>query len=339
MDYQGAQAMTRSSRTLGQLTFLLVPAFCCGTVAATDSSDATTSAVNFTGPLLTPNPQNLPAGTWLVEPYLIHNSSSDAYNDQWDRYAKDEGTGQWLTIVPVFYGVTDRLQLQLTAGLARSDSAGSHTSGFGLTDTTISAQYMLIAPDKSRDIPAVSVRYSHQFPTGPYDHLGSNPLNGTGNGASTDTFSVLAQQYIWFPNGRPLRVRAAVSYTLPPNQVAINGVSVYGTPQDFRGQIRLGSSFGVSVGAEYSIDPQWVLALDVAYNRVYASQLQGVQDTGTALVPLESRNPTSKVVSLAPAIEYNFNDRIGVIGGVQFSAAGRNSDAFITPQVAVNMVF
>lgn len=331
--------MTRPSRRLGQFAFLLIPAFCCGAAIATDTSDASASTVNFTGPLLTPNPQSLPAGTWLVEPYLIHNSSNDAYNDQWDRYAKDERTGKWLTIVPVFYGVTDRLQLQLTAGMAHSTSSGSHSDGLGWTDTTLTAQYMLVAPDKNRRIPAVSVRYSHQFPTGPYDRLGSNPLNGTGNGASTDSFSVLAQQYVWLPDGRPLRVRAIVSYTLPPSLVDIDGVSVYGTPQDFHGRVRLGSAFGMSVGAEYSIDPQWVLAFDVAYNRVYASQLQGVQNTGTALVPFELRNPTSKVVSLAPAIEYNFNDRIGVIGGVQFSATGRNSDAFVTPQVAVNMVF
>lgn len=331
--------MTRRSRLFGPFVFFVVPAFCCSVAVATDSSDSSTSAVNFTGPLLTSNPQNLPAGTWLVEPYLIHNSSSDAYNDQWDRYAKDEGTGQWLTIVPVFYGVTDRLQLQLTAGVARTDSAGSHTDGLGITDTTVSAQYMFMAPDKSRNTPAVSVKYSHQFPTGPHDRLGSNPFNGTGNGASTDTFSLLAQQYVWFANGRPLRLRAAISYTLPPSQVDLNGTSVYGTPQDFHGRVRLGSSLGISTGAEYSIDSKWVLALDVAYNRVYASQLRGVQTVGTRLIALESRTPTSQVVSLAPAVEYNFNDRFGVIGGVQFSATGRNSDAFVTPQVALNMVF
>ncbi len=312
---------------------------CCSVAVAADTSDSSTSAVNFTGPLLTSNPQNLPAGVWLVEPYLIHNSSSDAYNDQWDRYAKDEGTGQWLTIVPLFYGVTDRLQLQLTAGVARTDAGGSHTDGLGITDTTVSAQYMILAPNKDKTTPAVSVKYSHQFPTGAYDRLGSNPLNGTGNGASTDTFSLLAQQYVWFANGRPLRIRAAISYSLPPRQVDINGISVYGTPQDFHGRARLGSAFGVSTGAEYSFNSAWVAAFDVAYNRVYASQVSGVQMVGATLVPMTSRSPTSQVVSLAPAVEYNFNDRVGLIGGVEFSATGRNSDAFITPQIALNVVF
>jgi hypothetical protein len=31
--------------------------------------------------------------------------------------------------------------------------------------------------------------------------------------------------------------------------------------------------------------------------------------------------------------------RLGLIGGVQFSFAGRNNDSFITPMAAFNMVF
>ena len=49
--------------------------------------------------------------------------------------------------------------------------------------------------------------------------------------------------------------------------------------------------------------------------------------------------PISKLVadnlSLAPAIEYNWNENLGVLGGAQFSGYGKNSANFITGQFSV----
>jgi hypothetical protein len=42
--------------------------------------------------------------------------------------------------------------------------------------------------------------------------------------------------------------------------------------------------------------------------------------------------------SLAPAIEYNFNSRVGVIAGAKLTVAGRNATAVVIPVVAVNIV-
>lgn len=300
---------------------------------------ATDSTANFTGPLLTPNPMTIPKGTVVVEPYLMYYKSDDAYDAQGDSHAKASGVRQWQTLVPIYYGVTDRFQLQASFGGAHAMSGGGHTDGWGVTDTTIGAQYLLLSPGEDRKGPAVSVNYSHRFPTGAYDQLNENPLNATGNGANVDTFSLMVQQYVWLPNGRPLRFRAVASYSLPPGTVDVKGTSAYGTPQDFRGGVRLGSSLGISTSVEYSINPQWVLAMDLAYNRASSSQLKGIQGEGVSGNVFARRDPSRNVFSIAPAVEYNFNDRFGLIGGVQFSFAGRNNDAFITPMAAFNMVF
>lgn len=300
---------------------------------------ASDSPANFTGPLLTSNPMTAPAGILIVEPYLIYYSSNDAYNDQGQRYTKAAGTRQWQTQVPIFYGVTDHFQLQLTGGAAHAMSAGAHTDGLGANDTTFGAQYLLLSPGEDKKGPAVSVKYSHRFPTGTYDRLNENPLNATGDGASVDTFSLMVQQYVWLPNGRPLRFRAVASYSLPPNRVDVTGMSAYGTSQDFHGHVRLGNSLDISTSVEYSVDSHWVLAMDLAYDRTSASQLNGIQGTTNTSTPFARRDPLRSVYSLAPAIEYNFNDRFGLISGVQFSFAGRNNDAFLTPMTAFNMVF
>jgi hypothetical protein len=41
--------------------------------------------VNFTGPLITPNPAGLPQGNWYIEPYLVRVDSRDHYDDGGDR--------------------------------------------------------------------------------------------------------------------------------------------------------------------------------------------------------------------------------------------------------------
>lgn len=310
-----------------------VSVLCVSQVSAQDSS------ANFTGPLLTSNAVTLPAGTWLVEPYLMYYQSNAYYDEQGNRHAQTPSTRQWQTSIPIYYGVTDRLQVQLGLGGAHAMSGGAHTDGIGATDTSLGVQYMLLAPGADKKDPAVSLAYSHRFPTGAYDRLDQNPLNAIGNGANVDTFSALLQQYVWLPNGRPMRFRATVSYSLPPSLVDVRGASAYGTPQDFRGNVRLGSSLGISTAVEYSINPQWVLAMDLAYNRDAASQLSGMIGQDDAATLFARRDASRDVYSFAPAVEYNFNDRIGIVGGVQFSFAGRNNGAFVTPMAAINMVF
>jgi hypothetical protein len=49
--------------------------------------------------------------------------------------------------------------------------------------------------------------------------------------------------------------------------------------------------------------------------------------------------PTSWRFGLAPAIEYNFSSRVGVIVGARWFAAGRNAEASITPVAAINIVY
>jgi hypothetical protein len=305
----------------------------CAQASAADSD------INLTGPLLTASPNVPSKGTWNIEPYLMYYKSADSYDDHGDTQAKDNSTYQWQTLVPITYSVTDRFMLTASVGMAHAMSAGMRTDGWGATDTSIGGQYQLLTHNEQRTTPALAVRYTHRFPTGSYDKLNENPLNATGNGAHVDTFSLLAQQYAWLPNGRPLRFRASISYSLPPSHVDVKGTSAYGTPQDFHGGIRLGSAFDISTAVEYSIDSKWALALDLTYNRSSASQLHGVQGKGENIAPFSRRDPVQHVYSLAPAVEYNFNDRFGLIAGVQFSFAGRNNDAFMTPMAAFNMVF
>ena len=80
---------------------------------------------------------------------------------------------------------------------------------------------------------------------------------------------------------------------------------------------------------------RWVLAAD--FFRTYAdgTHIVGLQNSVFSNTTLGS----SGSWAMAPAVEYNFSPLVGVIAGVQFDFAGHNTNRYIEPQVAINLVF
>lgn len=309
-------------------------------IGTAHANDHSMESVNFTGPLLTPNAVALPPGTINVEPYLVYADDHAIYGAHGHRHTTTPGTKSWTWLVPTTIGITDRLNAAVTLGAVSASSKGIHTDGARIADTTLKLQYMLLAPSDDGMRPAVSVAYAHRFPTGAFDHLDANPLNGSGNGANVDTLSLFAQKVTWMPNGRPLRMRAYLAWSPTPRRINLKDVSVYDTPSSFRGHAYQGKSLSVSGSLEYSIDRHWGIAVDLAWDYAGSTRVSGahIPADGTS-ASLKRNDPSRRVYSMAPAVEYNINDSIGVIAGVQASLAGRRNQAFVQPQVALNMVF
>jgi hypothetical protein len=56
-------------------------------------------------------------------------------------------------------------------------------------------------------------------------------------------------------------------------------------------------------------------------------------------VDLDAHSAAGWKFGAAPAIEYNWTSRVGLIVGARWFAAGRNAGASVTPVAALNMVF
>jgi hypothetical protein len=140
------------------------------------------------------------------------------------------------------------------------------------------------------------------------------------------------------PNGRILRTRFNVTQTFVDN-ADLSDVSVYGTQQGFRGRAKPGDSFLAIAAAEYSVTRNWVLAMDVQYQRDARTDVAGTILNGSLQSDLHFLLPSRRAISVAPAIEYNFNSQVGVIVGAIWTVSGRNVDANIIPVVALNMVY
>ena len=318
---------------------------CALLLAATAATPATAAAAGapvaqsledawWTGPMLAPSPATLPTGHALIEPYLfnvISNGHIDAAgNRHTGPHEHDIGS-----LTYALYGLTDHITVGVIPRFGYNEPAGEpNSSGIGFGDLTLQVGYGLTQFSYDHRVPTVALVVQQTLPTGRYDRL-ARPADGFGAGAYTTTLAVYSQDYFWMPNGRILRTRLDVSYAISAS-TSVNDVSVYGTPQGFVGRAWPGDSLSVDLAGEYSVTSHWVLALDVIYARSDSTRVSG---SAPAMSTFEVASGPSYSVGFAPAIEYNWNARVGLLLGVRFIQIGRNTTTSVTPAIALNMVF
>jgi hypothetical protein len=296
----------------------------------------------WTGPMLAPSAASLPKGHALIEPYLftvITNGHFDANgNRQSGPNEQDIGS-----LTYVLYGVTDRLTLGMIPRFSYNAPADApNSSGVGFGDLTLQAGLGLTQFREDHRIPTISFVVQETLPTGRYDQL-SRASDGFGAGAWTTTLAVYSQDYFWMPNGRILRTRLDVGYSIS-SSASVRDASVYGTPPGFAGHAWPGDGLNVDVAGEYSVTRNWVLALDIVYQHNHNTHVSGTVGSGSSGTPpggsvFQADSGPSWYVGFAPAIEYNWNARIGALLGVRIIGIGRNTAASVTPAIALNMVF
>jgi hypothetical protein len=296
----------------------------------------------WTGPLLASGAGTLPPGHLLIEPYLFDVIGQGRYDHDGNRQAGDR-THSYGSLTYLLYGLTDRVTIGLIPRFGFNDvNGGADSSGIGLGDFTFQAQYRLAQFREGARVPTISLLIAETVPSGEYDRLGLRPSDGLGAGAYTTTLSLNSQYFFWMPNGRILRMRFNTSYGFS-NSTRVRDASVYGTSEGFRGRARPGDSLTLNAAWEYSLTQRWVLALDAIYQHFDNTSVRGFDFSGSqaGLPPtsIELRSGSSETVSFAPAIEYNWSSRFGVIAGAIFTASGRNASANVIPVAAINMFF
>jgi hypothetical protein len=332
-----SNSKTQVTRRYLEVTALMIAAVLVGTEGAVAQQETSppSSTVRqsiddawWTGPMLAPSAATLPSGHFLIEPYLYDEIA-----------AHSNGVG---SLTYVNYGLADRVTVGLIpmVGVNRV-SNGPSSSGVGLGDLILQAQYRITKFHAGSWIPTTSVSVQETFPTGKYDRLGDRLSDGLGSGAYTTTLALYSQTYFWLPNGRILRMRFNVSQDCSKN-VNLEDVSVYGTRAGFRGHAKPGGSFYVDASSEYSLTRRWVLALDSTYRHNWNTSVIGYN----ALDLKREQNPSSvllnsgssEVFAFAPAIEYSWKPNLGVLVGTRVIPASHNTNATITPAIAINFV-
>ena len=290
----------------------------------------------WTGPLLAPNASTLPRGHVLIEPYLYDVIPQGFYDSRGTRQSIPHAN-EFGSLTYINYGLANKFTVGLIPVFGYNEvSQGLNSSSVEVGDLTVQAQYRLHLFHEGSWTPTTSIAVQQSLPTGKYDELGNHPSDGLGAGAYTTTLCFYNQTFFWMPNGRILRTRFNVTQAFSKS-VNVEDVSVYGTSQGFRGHASPGAALFVDLAAEYSITRHWVLASDATYRHQYNTPVTGYNISNPADA-IQLNSGPSQAFALAPAFEYNFNNKVGVIFGARLFPAGKNTTDSITPVIAINIV-
>lgn len=282
----------------------------------------------FTGPLLAPSANTVPAGHIDFEPYLFANYNTGVYNHHWE-FNKATGLERNIEFEPLIQiGLTSFMDLDITPIWKYNVTKGHSQEGFG--DLGIKFGFQLLRQGPSPIALKLSVQ--ELLPTGKYQNL--DPKRGGvdsfGSGSYVTTIGLASSRKFSLEEGRDFRLRFAMSYSIPSN-VNVHGLNSYGGDKTTNGYVTNAGLIDVVCGLEYSLTRQWALALDIDSLYQCATHFKG------STVAKVGKDTGSYVFSLAPAIEYNFNTMFGLIGGVWFSVFGYEHTAFINGVIALNV--
>lgn len=283
----------------------------------------------WTGPMLANSAETLPPGHFLFEPYLydIRTPHTDSFGSR----------------TYILYGLVNNLSIGLIPVFGYNKiSNGPNSSGAGLGDWQLQAQYRLTRFHEGSWVPTVAIQLQETLPTGKYDQLGNRPTDGLGSGTYTTTVAINSQTYFWLPNGRILRTRLDISESFS-HSAHVKGVSVYGTDEAFRGNVKPGNGFFADLAFEYSLTERWVLAADFTYGHNHNTRVTGLDFADPSNVPypqtVRVNSGSSSAFGVAPAIEYNWTPAIGVLLGTRIIFGGHNNVGSVTPAIALNYVY
>lgn len=299
----------------------------------------------FTGPLLAPAGHTVPNGHTNLEVYGIDVFTNGQYN----------AAGQ-LVHTPLFrtfaanpiltHGFTDWLDVQLTVPYLFNSTRGVHYNHLADVSTALGIQ--LLEQKGSPKRIDFRVLLQETIPTGRYDHL--NPAlfgtDATGLGSYQTLVGLNFQYLLQIFKTHYLRTRLIASRLFSGN-VHVDGLSSYGGSINTHGTVKPGIENNIDLAFEFTLTQHWVAVMEGYVSTGKASRFNGILNINSVgsppvnvsdldSAPVNIGSGSFREEALAPAIEYNFNENIGVIGGVWFPVSGINTSHYITYVLAIN---
>lgn len=288
----------------------------------------------FTGPLLTPSGHIVPIGFINVEPYAYAFVGTGDYDSDWHGVSAPHFYTA-LFQLPMQIGITEWADVIILPQASWNGTQGVSSTVFN--DFILGLEIQLIKDTAENGLPGLKMYVDEIFPTGPYQNGDPEDL-GTdfgGGGSYQTTVGLVLTRLFHIYHTQYLAVRFDVGYNIP-SSVSVKGLNTYGGALDTDGKVKPGQSFVALLGLEYSLSQNFALACDISANyqkRTRFSGTPGTNDDGSLTIV---GGPESFQFSLAPAIEYMYSQSLGIIGGVWFTVAGKNSDRFIAGVIAIN---
>jgi hypothetical protein len=281
----------------------------------------------LTGPLIIPNGVVVPFGSFEVETYLYFISITGIYDQNWNSISIPNNFFTLNSQILFYFGLTSWMDISITPEFIYNHCLDQNEANFG--DLMLSFDFQLLDPNRIPYFPGIKFTIQELFPTGSYQKLDPKKLltDLTGRGTFATTFNfVLYKVY-------PLKPRNFLSTTYSMactinTPVDVQGLNAYGGGVGTKGTVLPGNTLEGIVSFELTMNQNWVIALDNIFNYTGEAQFFGVDGITSFNVLNDIRLPSSTQISFAPAIEYNFSENLGIIGGAWITAWGKNAAQF-----------
>lgn len=277
----------------------------------------------MTGPLLAPAGRNTPPGHVNIEPYIFYSVYSGGYKN--------------FNVTPIVTtGINDFLDIQATLPFDYNWQNKQNSKNIG--DFNLALGLQLWQQNNSTYLPNIRFLLQEIFPTGRFEHLKENKLgtDNTGKGSYQTLMGLNFELLTPFKNEHYLRTRLGLTMKARSTDVKVHGINAYGGSTSTEGKVRLGSSYSVDFAFEYTLTQQLVPVFEVLFTNSSGSNFNGNPGftPGGTLAGIGGIGNSQ--TSLAPAIEYNFTENLGIITGLWFSVSGPHSAKFTTAALAIN---
>lgn len=290
----------------------------------------------YTGPLITPSATMMPIGVGNSQPYIFVTDNHASYNSDRKSVSLPSKLIQLQGASNIQIGITNSFDLNLAFAAFLNWQSGEIGGGWG--DMALEGGFKVL--EQGPWIPGIKVTITQYFPTGKYKNLSLNNLglNATGKGALSTRLAFAISKVVLWNTKHPMNMRLFMGYQKSPD-VTVRNLNTYGGGRGARGKVSPGDVLSIDFGYEYSITQRWVFATDLVYTSSSSTSFRGTPGTANDGSPAVVGDPSNDNLSLSSAIEYNFNENIGFIGGLWFSVYGRNSLNFLSGVISVTITF
>ncbi|WP_233582169.1 MULTISPECIES: hypothetical protein [unclassified Asaia] len=312
-------------------------AFCSvTTVRASDAEPQPKREQWYTGSLISPSGPQFKAGVLGIEPYLTYNQAVDYLGSNGASMPMESGQRTVSNSTMVKYGLTDNVSIQIfpaiSYGWKRHDGS---TSGLKFGDLPVDFLWRFLDPNPKRYIPSLSLFAGMLMPTGDYTNLGRSQ-DGVGNGAYVFRTALVEQSTYELPHDYTFRLRMWATFRRAVSSARLNDLTSYGTTKGFVGKGRPGMSGQAGASFEFGFNQRLVLAVDLLRDWANGARVWGTEGSGRRI---DRVSGSSGDWMVAPALEYSWSPRFGVVAGASTFFAGHNTSLNVAPQIAVNMMF
>ncbi|PIS02865.1 MAG: hypothetical protein COT85_02195 [Chlamydiae bacterium CG10_big_fil_rev_8_21_14_0_10_42_34] len=283
----------------------------------------------LTGPLFAPSGTTIPAGHYNIEPYVFALANTANYDSNWGTKDMQTFWGNY-TQTSIQVGLNKWLDCQINPTIYYNVTKGAAQWAIGDMPVGFDIQLYRSGVKLTDWIHSVKLILLETIPIGNYQKLNPNKLKtDVGGAGSWQTAIGLAWGNLWYIGNKHFyTARFTCQYTLP-SPVSVKGVNAYGGGAQTKGTVYPAQKFQVDIGMEFTLTQNWVLAMDLIGAWFGETRFKGETFVSNTA-------PPGAQFSIAPAIEYNWNENVGIVFGPWFTISGRNALQFRSGVIAFN---